>query len=151
MKPRHILILAFTALLIAACATGGGSDNTFFVNGRSVTYSDDQMTQLRSMWSEPVPYARFKTGLTASEARWSADFIAVQERNRDAGKPCMRLELQSIGPSPAKVLDVLGRYHAAGNLRPDELWEFNACGNKRAYRVFQPANSLALAIFEARL
>ena len=148
MRRRQLLII--TVLFLAGCASGGGSDDIFLVNGQPVTYSSEQMAQLRSMWSEP-PFARFKTGLTASEARWSADFISVQERNRTPGQPCTRLQMLSITPSPPKVLDVLGRYHPAGNLRPDELWSVDACGDKRAYRVFQPANSMALAIFEARL
>jgi hypothetical protein len=132
-------------------ALGGESDSTFLVNGRPVTYTTEQMAQLRGFWSEPAPYVSLRTGLTESEARWSADFIAIQERSRSPGKPCQRLELLSISPSPPDVLDVLGRRHPAGKLKPDELWTLNACGSKRSYRVFQPANSLALSIFEARL
>lgn len=149
VKTKHLVPII--ALIVAACATGDRSLNTFFVNGQQVTYSEEQMAQFRSMWSDPVPFARFKTGMTASEARWAADFIAVQERNRNTEKRCTYFEMQSIGPSPGKVLDLLGRYHPAGSLRPDELWRLNACGTNRAYRVFQPANSLSLVVFEARL
>ena len=148
---RKLYIAIVITLLLTACAAGGGSDNTFLINGLPVTYTDEQMALLRGVWSEPAPYVSLKSGLTVSEAKWSADFIAIQERSRSSGKPCERLELLSISASPPNVLDVLGRHHPAGKLKPDELWTLNACGTKRAYRVFQPANSLALAIFEARL
>ena len=148
---RQLHIATLIALLLTACAAGGGSDNTFLIDGRPVTYTDEQMAQVRGVWSEPTPYVSLKSGLTDSEAKWSADFIAIQERSRSSGKLCTRLELLSISPSPPNVVDVLGRHHPAGRLKPDELWTLNACGTKRAYRVFQPENSLALAIFEARL
>lgn len=148
---RRFCIPIVLALLLAACATGGGRDNTFVINGRQVVFSDAQMVQVRSMWSDAAPYARFQTGLTDAEARWAADFIAVQERARSAERICDRLQLLSVSPSPPGVQDMLGRQHAAGTLKLDRLWVIDACGTRRAYRVFQPANALALAIFEVRI
>ncbi len=136
-------------VVAGGCASSTWRENDFVIGGRKISVPPADMERLRGAWSEPVPYARFSTALTPSEARWAADFIALMEGARDRANPCRQLVLRSISPSSADIADLSGRHRPAS--RFDEKWVLTACGVERAYRAYHPASSLALVVDEARL
>jgi hypothetical protein len=146
---NRYLVATVATVALSACVASTWKENDFYVGGRKTSLSPAQMSELRDAWSRPAPFSQFKTSLTASEAQWAADVIALGEAGRDRANPCRRLVLESIAPSPADIVD-LGGVHASASVL-DEKWIVNACGVKRAYRAFHPQYSTALAIEEARL
>jgi len=126
---------------MAPCLAAAPTSNTFTINGRVITLSDEDLMKVRQSWGGKLS---LQTVLPVHEAQWVLDFVAIMEANPPI--PCTKLELISTTQLKGKTDRVDGKVIRAG--RFDELWSITSCGRVKRYRVVNPRGTQDLQVYE---